>query len=102
MAIIGKVVRHVSHALATSIVEIAARQAAVTTGTASLAISATATGGSSTPDSTIASPSLLESPSASSQPTDTPGDDGTDDGGSNSPLLFFVALGFGVVFTNLW
>ena len=31
----------------------------------------------------------------------------TDDGdkgksGSSSPLLFFVALGFGVVFTNLW
>lgn len=23
-------------------------------------------------------------------------------GGSSSPLLFFVALGFGVVFTNLW
>lgn len=22
--------------------------------------------------------------------------------GSSSPLLFFVALGFGVVFTNLW
>jgi len=22
--------------------------------------------------------------------------------GGNSPLLFFVALGFGVVFTNLW
>ncbi|KAF7562982.1 hypothetical protein G7046_g1157 [Stylonectria norvegica] len=31
--------------------------------------------------------------------------DGTgkkDDNGSSSPLLFFVALGFGVVFTNLW
>jgi len=23
-------------------------------------------------------------------------------GGTSSPLLFFVALGFGVVFTNLW
>jgi len=23
-------------------------------------------------------------------------------GGPSSPLLFFVALGFGVVFTNLW
>ena len=23
-------------------------------------------------------------------------------GSTNSPLLFFVALGFGVVFTNLW
>lgn len=25
-----------------------------------------------------------------------------DSGGGSSPLLFFVALGFGVVFTNLW
>lgn len=29
------------------------------------------------------------------------GDKGHKDN-SNSPLLFFVALGFGVVFTNLW
>ena len=29
-------------------------------------------------------------------------DDGTSNGPTSSPLLFFVALGFGVVFTNLW
>ncbi|KAG7147869.1 hypothetical protein HYQ46_003275 [Verticillium longisporum] len=27
---------------------------------------------------------------------------GSGAGGASSPLLFFVALGFGVVFTNLW
>ncbi|CAM1504299.1 Fc.00g018900.m01.CDS01 [Cosmosporella sp. VM-42] len=30
------------------------------------------------------------------------GDNNKDSNGSSSPLLFFVALGFGVVFTNLW
>lgn len=29
-------------------------------------------------------------------------DNNKDNNGSSSPLLFFVALGFGVVFTNLW
>ncbi|KAL4802854.1 hypothetical protein BDV18DRAFT_46360 [Aspergillus unguis] len=40
-----------------------------------------------------------------SSPTSTGSDhDSSDDGSSptSSPLLFFVALGFGVVFTNLW
>jgi hypothetical protein len=27
---------------------------------------------------------------------------GNNSGPTSSPLLFFVALGFGVVFTNLW
>jgi len=38
-------------------------------------------------------------------PTPTPSNNGAGSGGggnSSSPLLFFVALGFGVVFTNLW
>ncbi|OBT65028.1 hypothetical protein VE03_05210 [Pseudogymnoascus sp. 23342-1-I1] len=35
---------------------------------------------------------------AAAAPTDQP----TEKGNSQSPLLFFVALGFGVVFTNLW
>lgn len=34
-------------------------------------------------------------------PTETPRDNGGN-GPTSSPLLFFVALGFGVVFTNLW
>lgn len=42
---------------------------------------------------------------ASPAPTQTDGNSGnTNNGGGSgsSPLLFFVALGFGVVFTNLW
>jgi hypothetical protein len=38
-------------------------------------------------------------------PTETPthrADPGGGNGPTSSPLLFFVALGFGVVFTNLW
>jgi hypothetical protein len=36
-------------------------------------------------------------------PTPTPTDTGKNSNTpGNSPLLFFVALGFGVVFTNLW
>jgi hypothetical protein len=35
--------------------------------------------------------------------TQTTGTQGGGGGGpTSSPLLFFVALGFGVVFTNLW
>ncbi|KAJ4372455.1 hypothetical protein N0V83_004229 [Neocucurbitaria cava] len=39
-------------------------------------------------------------PSAS--PTDSGNNNNTGSGPTSSPLLFFVALGFGVVFTNLW
>ncbi|KAI0966422.1 hypothetical protein F4678DRAFT_293388 [Xylaria arbuscula] len=56
-------------------------------------------------------PSVMSAASISStisSPTATPSQ-GSDDNkgsgggtGSSSPLLFFVALGFGVVFTNLW
>ncbi|OAP63959.1 hypothetical protein AYL99_03186 [Fonsecaea erecta] len=42
--------------------------------------------------------SITSSPTAS--PTGSPGNNGGS--GPSSPLLFFVALGFGVVFTNLW
>ncbi|KAJ0420993.1 hypothetical protein BJY00DRAFT_113060 [Aspergillus carlsbadensis] len=45
------------------------------------------------------------SSTTSSSPVATGSDDGSNEGGSgptSSPLLFFVALGFGVVFTNLW
>ncbi|PLB48582.1 hypothetical protein P170DRAFT_457028 [Aspergillus steynii IBT 23096] len=48
----------------------------------------------------------MSSPSSTtSSPNPTNSDHGGNDNGSSptsSPLLFFVALGFGVVFTNLW
>ncbi|KAI1638995.1 hypothetical protein F4809DRAFT_202146 [Biscogniauxia mediterranea] len=40
--------------------------------------------------------------SPSPSPTSTDNDNNNNNSGTNSPLLFFVALGFGVVFTNLW
>ncbi|KAG6021180.1 hypothetical protein E4U41_002609 [Claviceps citrina] len=44
------------------------------------------------------------SPTSSPQPSGTNRNDNSNNSnqGSSSPLLFFVALGFGVVFTNLW
>ena len=56
-------------------------------------------------------PSMMTGPSMTMLPTPsdaavspTPSAEKKDGGGtgSSSPLLFFVALGFGVVFTNLW
>ncbi|EWC45238.1 hypothetical protein DRE_05965 [Drechslerella stenobrocha 248] len=51
-----------------------------------------------------ATPSLTFSPipTPSSSPSSGGGGGGGGGGSQNSPLLFFVALGFGVVFTNLW
>jgi hypothetical protein len=40
--------------------------------------------------------------STSSSPTATMSSQQQSSGPTSSPLLFFVALGFGVVFTNLW
>lgn len=55
------------------------------------------------PDASATSDS---SPSATSDGTDSNSNNNSsgnkDNNGSSSPLLFFVALGFGVVFTNLW
>lgn len=43
------------------------------------------------------------SATSSATPTPTATDPGKNSNTpGNSPLLFFVALGFGVVFTNLW
>merc|ERR1712230_247591 len=42
------------------------------------------------------------SSAASATSTDGGSDGGGGSGPTSSPLLFFVALGFGVVFTNLW
>ena len=47
---------------------------------------------------TSSSASSMASPSA----TPTQKSDSGNGGPTSSPLLFFVALGFGVVFTNLW
>lgn len=63
-----------------------------------------------TPSPTTTSAPLSNTPTsatASSTPTTDTGNTGGNSGGSgggggSSPLLFFVALGFGVVFTNLW
>ncbi|KEF54314.1 uncharacterized protein A1O9_09480 [Exophiala aquamarina CBS 119918] len=44
--------------------------------------------------------SLISTTSATPAPTAT--NSGNSGNGPSSPLLFFVALGFGVVFTNLW
>ncbi|PNS20193.1 hypothetical protein CAC42_5643 [Sphaceloma murrayae] len=47
--------------------------------------------------------SSAPSTSASPTPTNMPGSSNNNNNGpTSSPLLFFVALGFGVVFTNLW
>jgi len=53
--------------------------------------------------------SVTSSPTASLTTSGTPGpttsaagNKDSNNGGSSSPLLFFVALGFGVVFTSLW
>lgn len=51
----------------------------------------------STPSSTM--PQNNE-PTGQNKSNDNPNNDSG--GKTNSPLLFFVALGFGVVFTNLW
>ncbi|KAK3354307.1 hypothetical protein B0H65DRAFT_7913 [Neurospora tetraspora] len=76
---------------------------AVASATASATASAIPTSGSSTlitTSPTSISPTTLPPPATSSPASgDT---DSKDDKGGSSPLLFFVALGFGVVFTNLW
>ncbi|KAI5847246.1 hypothetical protein DFP73DRAFT_373887 [Morchella snyderi] len=47
--------------------------------------------------------SALTTPTTTPTPINNNGGGGGGGGGpTNSPLLFFVALGFGVVFTNLW
>ncbi|KAK6332808.1 hypothetical protein TWF696_002830 [Orbilia brochopaga] len=54
------------------------------------------------PVSTAASMSITVSPTSAPSPSSSGGGGGGGGGSQNSPLLFFVALGFGVVFTNLW
>jgi hypothetical protein len=45
---------------------------------------------------------VSETTSAQPEETTQAREENRDRGNSSSPLLFFVALGFGVVFTNLW
>lgn len=51
-----------------------------------------------TPTSTDVNNPQTSRPGGTNQSNDNAGNNS----GSSSPLLFFVALGFGVVFTNLW
>ncbi|KAG9229572.1 hypothetical protein BJ875DRAFT_187087 [Amylocarpus encephaloides] len=60
-------------------------------------------GGTQTSTTSPTTTAALSQTSASSTPLPTPTMTGSGGGGpTSSPLLFFVALGFGVVFTNLW
>ncbi|OBR10045.1 Ring-8 protein [Colletotrichum higginsianum IMI 349063] len=56
----------------------------------------------STFSETAPTTTVTDNPSPTSNPGNGGGGGGGGGGSSNSPLLFFVALGFGVVFTNLW
>lgn len=89
---------------------LAIRQAAETTAT----LSSAATGLSPSPSSAVdSSPTAITLTSLAPSPTESstlangnPGNGGNGGNGNSSnnssSLLFFVALGFGVVFTNLW
>ncbi|KAI0096653.1 hypothetical protein GGR51DRAFT_542946 [Nemania sp. FL0031] len=81
----------------------------VATSTMQTVTSPTILPGTPTPVSSLASSSMASVVTSSADTTATPGasDNGSGSGSggggnSSSPLLFFVALGFGVVFTNLW
>lgn len=54
------------------------------------------------PTPTLSSGSPTDTNVSNGSPTGTPGGNQPQGGQNSSPLLFFVALGFGVVFTNLW
>jgi hypothetical protein len=56
-------------------------------------------GTQTTPDPTAAQSQTVSTTVAAATPAMTNQGGG---GPTSSPLLFFVALGFGVVFTNLW
>lgn len=54
------------------------------------------------PSLIVASVTSSSATAASSTMSSNQGSQGGNSGPTSSPLLFFVALGFGVVFTNLW
>jgi len=93
------------------------RQAVATATALTSAVASDILSATPSPSPTSASPA----PTASASPTETTANGGSNtnlpptqngspggnsgsgnQGGNSSPLLFFVALGFGVVFTNLW
>lgn len=57
---------------------------------------------SSSPSGSVSSPTQSSTEPAQSTKSNESRDEGGGGDGGTSPLLFFVALGFGVVFTNLW
>ncbi|KAI0006519.1 hypothetical protein F4779DRAFT_20433 [Xylariaceae sp. FL0662B] len=107
MAILNQAFAGGAHIVARAI-EYQIRQASTTT-TSSPIDSATPSPGSSISSSPSGTPFPTLSSASSPPPTETSltnsGDNdqgGGNNSGTSSPLLFFVALGFGVVFTNLW
>jgi hypothetical protein len=54
------------------------------------------------PTSSSASPTTTETLPPNLVNSGSSGDNSNNSNGNQSSLLFFVALGFGVVFTNLW
>ncbi|KAK5630648.1 hypothetical protein RRF57_006363 [Xylaria bambusicola] len=83
------------------VVEFQIRQEASATSAVSLPMATSITGFPSMTLSPLSS--MMGSPTdAAVSPTPTEGKKDGGGTGSSSPLLFFVALGFGVVFTNLW
>jgi hypothetical protein len=99
MAVINKVLVEVSHIVA-RVVERQVNQSGIISGETT----STSPAASAIPTTLVATTPTNPSPSPTGfQPTGT-GNTGSNPGGSSgsSPLLFFVALGFGVVFTNLW
>jgi hypothetical protein len=114
MAVISQVLVEVTHLVARAVVN-QARQETISPLPSSPTIPGTTTvlptsfSSSSlpftTPDPTATRSTMDSNPSA----TGNTGNTGSNNSGNNpnnnatsSPLLFFVALGFGVVFTNLW
>ncbi|KAI0170479.1 hypothetical protein BJ166DRAFT_196320 [Pestalotiopsis sp. NC0098] len=108
MAIIDQAFFEGAHAVARAV----ARQATDTTTAAvtsaiSTAISSATSAASTDPTSSTssaASPTDTATDSSATDPSATSNPNSGSGGGTgtSSPLLFFVALGFGVVFTNLW
>ncbi|KAH8682252.1 hypothetical protein BX600DRAFT_505859 [Xylariales sp. PMI_506] len=108
MAILNNAFAEGAYAVARA-VEVHARQA-TTTAVSSVVSSALSSATSVLSDATITSASSTTTgdPTFSPSPTSTANNNNNNGGnsqsssGTSSPLLFFVALGFGVVFTNLW
>ncbi len=101
MAVLNEALVDSAHVVARAI-QYHARQVDPTS--LSSGISSAAATAASTITSAIASGTRSPESSSTPSPTDTsnPGGGGDQNQGTNNPLLFFVALGFGVVFTNLW